>query len=241
MNARLVQAGFLLAALLAWWAATAAGLVAPLFLPAPGAVARAFLRVVAARGFTADLATTFASVALAWVIAVGCGLLVGALIGRARFAREVIEPLLSGMFAVPLIIFYPLVLFMLGIGVASKIAFAAFYGFFPVALHTIAAFATVEARFVLYAVTLGASRMALFRRVLLPAAMPEIVAGLRVSFVVTASSVVAGEMISSITGLGHQITFLAETLEPASMFAYIALVILATVAVNAMLSRLGRR
>ena len=241
MNARLVQAGFLLVALLAWWAATSAALVAPIFLPAPVAVWHAFWHALASRGFPADLVTTLTSVAAAWAVAVLGGLLAGGLVGRARFAREVVEPLLSGTFAVPLIIFYPLVLFMLGIGVASKIAFAAFYGFFPVALHTIAAFAQVESRFVLYAVTLGASRIALFRRVLLPAAMPEIVAGLRVSFVVTASSVVAGEMISSLTGLGHQITFLAETLEPAGMFAYITLVILATVAVNALLSRLGRR
>ena len=90
------------------------------------------------------------------------------------------------------------------------------------------------------AYALGATRWALFRRLLLPAALPEIVAGLRVSFVVSAASVVAGEMISSLAGLGHQITFFAETLEPARMFATIALVIVATVGVNAILSRVGR-
>lgn len=237
---RLIQLAFLALLLVAWWGVTAAGWVAPLFLPSPQAVLAAMRPMVMARGFATDLATTLSSVAAAYGLAVVLGLGLGGVIGRAPFARAVIEPLLAAIFAVPLVIFYPLVLFALGIGPASKIVFAAFYGFFPVALHTIAAFAQVEARYVTYARTLGATRWALFRRLLLPAALPEIVAGLRVSFVVSAASVVAGEMISSLAGLGHQITFFAETLEPARMFATIALVIVATVGVNAILSRVGR-
>jgi ABC-type nitrate/sulfonate/bicarbonate transport system permease component len=238
---RLAQTGFLLLLLLAWWAITAAGLVTPLFLPGPAAVGTALLAELPSAEFWDNAGTTLFSAASAYLIAVAAGFAAGLLIGRNRFARDVFEPLLAGVFAVPLVIFFPLILLVAGIGPASKIIFAAIYGFFPVALNTIAGFAQVESRYVTFATTAGASRCQTFRRLLLPAALPQIVAGLRIAFVITFASVIAGEMIASISGLGHDIRDASDMMEPARMFAVIVVIVIATGAVNAVLSRLAER
>lgn len=237
---RLTQVGFILVALAAWFAATEFGGINPIFLPSPVNVARQALAIFPTRAFLADLATTIASVALAYCAAVVAGVGIGALLGRNRFAFEVGEPIFSSIFSIPLIIFFPLILLLAGIGPASKIIFAAFYGFFPIALSTMSGFANVETRYVAYARMLGASSVQLVRRVLVPAALPQILSGLRIGFVITFASVIAGEMIAALRGLGHEITYLSQIMEPARMFALIGVVILLTAIVNSILTALTR-
>lgn len=237
---RLTQAGFILVTLAAWQAATALGGVNSIFLPSPGSVAFQAWAIFPTGAFLADLATTVFSVTLAYGAAAVAGIGIGALLGRNRFAFEVAEPIFSSIFSIPLIIFFPLILLLAGIGPASKIVFAAFYGFFPIALSTMSAFVNVESRYVLYAQTLGASRVRLVRRVLIPAALPQILSGLRIGFVITFASVIAGEMIASLRGLGHEITYFSQIMEPARMFALIGVVILLTAIVNSILTALTR-
>ncbi len=235
-----IKSGFVLTLIALWYGVTRAGLISPLFLPAPAQVLLELRDASGTAEFYEHLATSALSTGIAFAIAIGFGLGLGLLIARNRLAFDVIEPLLSNLFAIPLIIFYPLCVLIFGIGPASKIAFAAVYGAFPIALNTMAGFAHVEAKYVTYARTLGARRWRLFRRVLLPAALPQIAAGLRLGFVITFASIIAGEMIASLSGIGHEITYNSEIMEPARMFAFIVLAIAMTVMANALLSVLTK-
>ena len=237
---RLTQIGFLLLALGAWEAATGSGAINKIFLPSPGNVAQKAATIFPTHAFLVDLATTIGSVIVAYGCAVLAGVGSGALIGRNRFAYEVVEPILSSLFAIPLIIFFPLILLVAGIGPASKIAFAGLYGFFPIALSTMSGCVAVDNRYLLYARTLGASRWLLARRILIPAALPQIISGLRIGFVVTFASVVAGEMIASLAGLGHAITYYSQIMDSAKMFAVIGVVIFLTWVMNSLLTLLAR-
>ena len=78
----------------------------------------------------------------------------------------VFEPLLAGIFAVPLVVFLPLFILFFGIGMESKIAFGASYAFFPIVLNTIGGISQVDPRFVTVAQSMGASEQQIFRRVL---------------------------------------------------------------------------
>src|SRR5690606_16947599 len=109
---------------------------------------------------------TLSSVAWAYGIAVIGGILVGYFVSRSRFLTEVFEPVLAGMFAVPLTLFFPLFILFFGIGPDSKIAYGALYGFFPVALNTIAGLRGVDRHYVAAARSMGASSLNLFRHVL---------------------------------------------------------------------------
>jgi ABC-type nitrate/sulfonate/bicarbonate transport system permease component len=153
----------------------------------------------------------------------------------------VFEPVLTGMFAITITLFFPLFVLYFGIGAESKVAYGAAYGFFPIALNTIAGFGHVDRRLIESARSMGASDTLLFRRVLLPAAFPVILTGLRIGFFICFASVLGGETLLSRTGLGHQIAYAAELMESARMYAWIVLVIAISASLNALVSRIEAR
>jgi ABC-type nitrate/sulfonate/bicarbonate transport system permease component len=244
LASRAVQAGFLIALLVLWYLATARWRVSPLLLPNPIVVLRDFWDILTTGEFIGDLRVTLTELVSAFAIAASCGLLVGYLISRSRYCIQVFEPLLAGIYSVPIILFLPLYVLLFGLGPASKIALGATIGFFPIALNTIAGFGYVERTLVIAARSMGASDLQLFRYVLLPAALPIILTGMRMGFTVALLSIIGSETIASLAGLGHRIVYLAEGMEMARMFAYIAFVIAIAAVLNTLVSALeaqGRR
>jgi ABC-type nitrate/sulfonate/bicarbonate transport system permease component len=238
---RAVQLGFLAAILLLWYLMTANGAINPLLLPPFTGVVRQFLRVVAAGDFIADLRTTVYELLMALAIALVCGGTVGYLTSRTRFRIRVFDPLLSGLYSVPGIVIYPLYVLFFGLGPPSKIAIGATIAFFPVALSTMTAFGTVDPVLVRAAKSMGASDWQLFRYVLLPAAFPLIVTGVRMGIIIAFLAIIGSETIASLSGLGHQIVTFAESMNMTVMFAYIVFVILIALLLNGFVSSLEAR
>src|SRR5262245_15153772 len=113
------------------------------------------------------------------LIACGLGILVGALIGGIALLRELLLPVFSSLYAVPIVILYPIFTAWFGIGSSSKIAFAGIYGFFPVMLSTAAGIRTIDPQFILAARSMGATLPQQILRVIIPASVPTVFAGLR--------------------------------------------------------------
>ena len=113
--------------------------------------------------------------------------------------------------------------------------------FFPIALSTIAGFGYVDRVFVVAARSMGASDYQLFRYVLMPAALPIILSGMRMGFTIALLSIIGSETIASLAGLGHRIVHLAEGMEIARMFAYIVFVVLIALILNTLVSALEAR
>ena len=99
-------------------------------------------------------------------------------------------------------------------------------------LNTIAGFGYVDRIFITAARSMGASDFQMFRHVLLPAALPVILTGLRIGFTVALLSILGSETIASLAGLGHRIVHLAEAMETARMFAYIAFAVVIAAILN---------
>ena len=129
------------------------------------------------------------------------------------------EPLLAGIYSVPIILFLPLYVLFFGLGPGSKIAIGTTISFFPIVLNTIAGFGYVDRIFITAARSMGASDVQMFRYVLLPAAFPVILTGLRIGFTVALLSILGSETIASLAGLGHKIVHLAEGMETATIMA----------------------
>ena len=142
------------------------------------------------------------------------------------------EPLLSGIYSIPIILFLPLYVLFFGLGPSSKIALGATISFFPIVLNTIAGFGYVDRIFITAARSMGASDYQMFRYVLLPAALPVILTGLRIGFTIALLSILGSETIASLAGLGHKIVQLAEAMEMARMFAYIVFVVMIAAFLN---------
>jgi len=238
---RAVQVTFLIALLVLWYLATTRWRVSPLLLPNPVVVLRDFWSILTTGEFIGDLRVTLTELVSAFGIAASSGLLVGYLISRSQYRIQVFEPLFAGIYSVPIILFLPLYVLLFGLGPASKIALGVTISFFPIALNTIAGFGYVERTLVTAARSMGASDLQLFRYVLLPAALPIILTGMRMGFTVALLSIIGSETIASLAGLGHRIVHLAEGMEMARMFAYIAFVVAIALILNTIVSALEAR
>ena len=241
LGSRAVQATFLIVLIVLWYLATTRWRVSPLLLPNPVAVWRDFWDILTTGEFIGDLRITLTELAAAFATAATSGVVVGYAISRSQYRIRVLEPLFSAIYAVPIILFLPLYVLFFGLGPASKIALGATISFFPIALSTIAGFGYVDKVLVTAARSMGASDYQLFRYVLLPAALPIILTGMRMGFTVALLSIIGSETIASLGGLGHRIVHLAEAMETARMFAYIAFVVAIAAILNVMVSTLEAR
>ena len=241
LASRAVQLGFLLALCVLWYLATTEWGVNRLLLPNPIAVWHQLVGILKSGEYLPDLRVTATEFAAAFVLALTSGTLVGYLVSRTRYTIRVFEPLFAGIYSVPIILFLPLYVLFFGLGPASKIALGTTISFFPIVLSTIAGFSNVDRTLVTAARSMGASDYQLFRYVLVPAALPVILTGLRMGFTVAMLSILGSETIASLAGLGHHIVQLAENMEMARMFAYIAFVVVIVAVLNGFVSYLEAR
>ena len=152
-----------------------------------------FWRHAAASGHT---------LAVASVIAMLGGLVLGLLLGLNRLAGDVADPLLLTMFSIPKITLYPIILLIFGLGLSARVAFGVMHGIFPVAIFALNGVRNINPIYLRAARSLSLTPASTALTVLLPAALPEIVTGLRVGFAATILGTLIGEMFASTEGLG---------------------------------------
>jgi ABC-type nitrate/sulfonate/bicarbonate transport system permease component len=230
---RTIQIGLFVALFGAWYLATRSG-AAPLklFLPAPELVWHQMGVLMQSGQLWSALYVTITSIIKAYIIAVVVGIAVGFVVARSRTLVHMFEPVLSGMFAVPLTMFFPLFVLFFGIGPDSKVAYGATYAFFPIALNTIAAFSNVDDLYLRASRAMGASGWQQFRYVYMPAALPVTLTGMRIGFFICIASVLGGETLAATAGVGRATALAAELMETAKLYAWIAFVVCMSVMLN---------
>lgn len=240
-QARLAQVGVVVALLVLWHLATRVWGVSRLLLPPPAPVLRAFYRLLVSGAFLPDLRLTLGELAAAFVIASFAGGVIGYLVSRSRYTIDVFNPLFAGLYAIPSILLFPLYVMYFGLGAESKIAMGVSVAFFPIVLSTIAGLDGIDRAYLRAARSMGASPWRMFRFVMVPAAFPVLMAGLRLGFILGFLAILGAETIASFAGLGHRIVALAESMDGARMYAYVLLVILVATVLNVALSRIEAR
>jgi ABC-type nitrate/sulfonate/bicarbonate transport system permease component len=241
VTSRAVQVGFFGAILLAWYVVSVERLINPILLPRLGSVAAQFGKLIVSPTLAGDIGVTLGELAAAFVTAACAGIALGYVVSASKYLTAVYEPMLASLYAIPLIVFFPTFILFFGTGSKSKIAFGMVYGFFPIVLNTIAGFRQVDRQLLVVAQSMGASEMQILRRVLLPAALPVVLTGLRLGFIACFASILAGEMLASDRGIGHDIAQAAQVMEMAKMFAYVMLVVVGAFIFNLSLSALEAR
>ena len=229
---RSIQFGLVAILFGAWWFVTHSNQRLMLLLPRPELVWREMQLLWSSGRLWSAASITVTEIVKAYLIAVVAGIFVGFLVTRSRNLMRIFEPMLAGMFAIPLTLFFPLFVVFFGIGPDSKVAYAATYSFFPIALNTIAGFSSVDELYLRAVRAMGASSIQQFRHVYLPGALPVTLTGLRIGFFICIASVLGGETLAAAAGLGKSIALSAELMETARLYAWIAFVVLASVMLN---------
>lgn len=196
----------ILLAISAWEALARSGWISPLMLPPFSSIASYFIEEAMAGRMAIHLQYSLLRFGAGFLIAASVGIPLGILIGWHDALRPLIEPLVELLRPIPPIAWIPLSLLWFGIGLTSK-AFIVFIGaVFPILLNTVFGVVSVERALLEAAMTLGADREStLIRKVVIPAALPSILTGLKIGSGVGWMCIVAAEMVAANFGLGYMI------------------------------------
>ena len=211
----------ILAGLGLWELIVALAHVPAYLLPAPSAIAA---------DMAADwpvlepaLQVTLEEVLLGFAIAAAAGVGLAVLLHLSPIARRAVYPLLIGSQTVPIIVLAPILVILLGYGLAPKLVIVALICFFPIVVNGIDGLRSVDPELIRMMRTLDASRWAILRRVEFPAALPSIFSGLRIAATFAAIGAVFGEWSGSNQGLGYVMLAATPNLLTARIFAAIVL------------------
>jgi NitT/TauT family transport system permease protein len=223
-----MRRGILVTLLVLWEAVPQTGLLPELFLPSLSSTLKVLWQD--GRIYGHALVVTLYEVAAAMAIACGGGILAGAAVGGLARLRILLLPVVSSLYAVPIVILYPVFTAWFGVGSESKIAFAGIYAFFPVMLSTAAGIQTIDPQFLVAARSMGATLTQQIARVIIPASLPTVFAGLRLGGALAIIGVVVSEMLTAAAGIGYLVTLNRTILDSPRVFAAILLILLLSIA-----------
>ncbi len=198
------------ALLLLWWITTAMNWLPPLVLPSPGAVWTAFVdglagRLQGGKSLVEHFGWSFGRVFVAFWAAFFTAVPIGILMGVSRIARGVFDPPIEFYRPLPPLAYLPLVIIWFGIDETSKIILIYLACFAPLAVAARAGVKSVTIEQINAAASMGASRLQIVRHVILPAALPEILTGMRIAIGFGWTTLVAAEMVAATAGLGQMV------------------------------------
>ncbi|RJL35838.1 ABC transporter permease [Bailinhaonella thermotolerans] len=211
----------------AWWA--------PDVLPAPSDLLPAAARIAGSPRFWQDALRTGAELLLSCVFGVVAGLGLGVAFWKAPGAGRVFEPYLVSFYAVPLVLFYPIAIVLIGINQWSVVVLASIMTAIPMTLNTWTGLRAIPPVYLRLAASIGCSRSQTLFRVALPAAAPYVVAGLRLGVAYALIGTVAMEFTTAQAGLGYQVRYLYESFDAVGMYAYILVIVAVSVLLTAVL------
>ncbi|WP_420418477.1 ABC transporter permease [Pacificispira sp.] len=190
--------------------------------------------------FWGHIGETGTALGLAIIVSCVFGTILGVLLGLNPTSSEVSEPMLVTLYSMPKVTLYPVVLLFVGVGLGSKVVFGAMYGMIPMTLLAMNAIRSMNPALRKSARVMRLSRVQTITTIILPATVPEIVTGIRVSFSITLLGVMIGEMFASVRGLGHLIMNSINVNDTATMMAVTILIAVFAVSVNTGLIALDR-
>jgi sulfonate transport system permease protein len=192
--------------LLWWWATRPDGWVRPQVLAAPGLVWTTFVDLAGSGVLWDNLSASLQRAGTGLLIGGTIGLALGVLTGFARLGEELLDPTLQMLRTIPFLALGPLFIVWFGIGETPKVVLIAVATAFPLYLNTYAGVRSVDRRSLEAARVFGLSRLALVRRVVVPAALPGLLVGLRVALGVSLLGLIFAEQINTTQGIGYLMT-----------------------------------
>jgi ABC-type nitrate/sulfonate/bicarbonate transport system permease component len=223
---------FIIVLLLLWELSARTGLVTSSNWPPVSAILVAAVRDLGVGELTSALGGTLYRMATGFVLGAVAAITLGILLSVSRLARRTLEPTIELLRPLPIPALIPPLILFLGLDDPMKIAVVAFTVFFPVFVNTLYGALAIEPTYRGVAATFGMSWLGTLRRVLLPATLPYVFAGLRVSLGLAFVSVVAAEMVAGDSGIGYYIISMQYAGRGADMFAALFLVGLSGYLIN---------
>jgi NitT/TauT family transport system permease protein len=211
--------------------------VSPLFMSYPSAVAAAAVRLAGTGELWEALQSSLTLLVSGFVIAALIGVSLGLLIGRYRGMEAATDWLVNALYATPLVAVIPLVTLWFGLGASAKHFIIVILAVFPILINTAAGVRDVPATLIDVGTAFAANERQIFTKIILPAAVPFMMTGLRLGVGRAIIGMVVAEFFTAITGLGALIVKYGNQYDTASMFVPIFLLMLLGVGLTLLLRR----
>jgi len=224
-----------------WEVAARNGLLNPTIASSPSLIAAAFAAQWQSGELIGDLGVSLREFALGFGLALVLGVGLGIAMGMSRILEYAVDPFIWFLYSSPLIALYPLIVVWLGFGTMTVIAVTFLLTVVSIVVNTLAGVQSVEPLLVRAVRAFGGTRRAVVTKVILPASVPLILAGIRIGLGRALLGVVLGEMFSSNAGLGFRISFYAARLRTADVFVALFILIAIGIATNQICKQLEAR
>ena len=189
-----------------WWILSALRLVNPYLIPAPGKIFSAAARLLAGGELAGHIRISLLRVWSGYLISAGAALPLALIFHESPPLRKAFHGIFETVRAVPPLALIPLLILWFGIGEASKLAVIVLATFFPIFLNAESGFDSMDSRWLELSRSLELSFPRHLRSVLIPAALPQIITGMRLGFGYSWRALLGAELFASASGLGYLIT-----------------------------------
>jgi ABC-type nitrate/sulfonate/bicarbonate transport system permease component len=194
----------------------------PFFTSSPSRIVKSAIWLFQ-HGFWQDILVSLVEFLLGMLLAILLSFVTGLLLGWYRRLNAMFEPFVTMMNAMPYVAILPLIILWFGIGIESKIVAVFLAAFFPLAINIMVGVKTVDPHLLACARSFGATDGQVFKTLVLPSSVPFFVAGLRIAVARGLVGIVVGEMMASVSGIGHMMTVANSTFQTDKLFVGIVL------------------
>jgi ABC-type nitrate/sulfonate/bicarbonate transport system permease component len=205
----------------------------PLFMSYPSAILKASWGLTRTGELIAAFGESLRTLVLGFVLASLCGIALGLVIGRYRIVEWASDWLINALYATPLVAMVPLVILWFGLGFKAKLFIVFILTIFPVLINTSSGVRNIEQRYVDVATAFAASERQMFQKIILPAALPYIMVGVRLGIGRAIIGMVVAEFFTGISGLGALVVKYGNQFDTASMLVPVLLLMVLGVVLTA--------
>jgi len=227
--------------LLAWEIASRTHLLNPFYFPPFSQIITKGIELFADGSIWEHMIFSLTNFSAGFAVAVAVGVLAGIPMGWYKGISRALDPLLSGIYATPLIALLPLIIMLFGLGAISKIIMTFLAAVFPVLINTMTGIANTDANLIKMSRSFGASDSTIFLKVSIPGSLPYLVSGMRVALGRALVYIVVAEQYGAAMGLGYLSSVAAQRFQIATMFVPIVIIAFLGAGLTELLKAIERR
>jgi NitT/TauT family transport system permease protein len=195
-------------------------------IPPLSRIGAAWWKLLASGKLAANLTLSLTTLAAGFFLAVAIGIIIGLLMGRFRAVEHFLDLYVNVLMSAPTTAFVPVLIMWFGLGVESRIAVVFLFAVFVIIINTMTGVKQVDSVLVEMARSFGAKEKEIFFKIILPAAMPAIMAGVRLGMGRAVKGMVTAEMLLTLTGIGAMIMQYGSSFATDSLFAVILTILI---------------
>jgi ABC-type nitrate/sulfonate/bicarbonate transport system permease component len=213
----------------------------PIFMAPPSAIFDAFVQLVQSGALRKAMIQTLWPFSVGMALTVVVGILLGILIAQWRTMEYILDPFINALYAIPRIALVPLIILWAGLEFVGKVTILVSVAIFPITVNTYAGIRDVRGSMLEIGRAYGATEWQIFTKIIMPAAIPFIMAGVRLAVGLAIIGIIVAEFFTAISGLGGMIVEYANVFATAKLFVPIIVIALVGVVLTEFVMWLERR